>query len=148
MVLNGIGTRKATWFRIRVYHAGLYLESKSNSTEQILSDSGTKELRMRFLRDVSKEDMVDAWTDGFIKNAIDYSAIKDNVAIFTALMVDVKEGDTFAIQFKSNTVEIFYNDSFAGAVSDHEFARDVLAIWLGDHPPNESLKEGLLGKEE
>ena len=29
LVLNGLGTRKATWLRVKVYVGGLYLEKKS-----------------------------------------------------------------------------------------------------------------------
>jgi hypothetical protein len=34
----------------------------------------------------------------------------------------------------------------AGRIEGEDFARTFYAIWLGDHPPNAGLKQGLLGR--
>ena len=49
--LNGVGTRKATIFKVKVYDAALYLEKKSKNAEEILDSNQIKRVDMFFLRD-------------------------------------------------------------------------------------------------
>jgi hypothetical protein len=68
MLLNGIGLRTFSIFRVRIYVAGLYLEHRINDPVAILHSSDMKLLDIRFLRDVDAEDARKAWQDGFEKN--------------------------------------------------------------------------------
>src|SRR3954471_3133323 len=64
LVLNGMGVRKATIFRVKVYVAGLYLERRSRSAADIIRSEQTKRLDVVLLRDVDRGDAVDAWREG------------------------------------------------------------------------------------
>src|SRR5258705_1058975 len=68
LVLNGLGLREATVLMVNVYVAGLYLETKSSDPEQILRPDQPKQLVIRFVRSLGKEELVDALTDGFDNN--------------------------------------------------------------------------------
>ena len=46
LVLNGMGTRKATWLKVKVYVGGLYLSKKTTDADDILSQPYPKYLRM------------------------------------------------------------------------------------------------------
>lgn len=56
LVLNGMGVRKATIFRVKVYVAGLYLERRSRSAADIIRSEQTKRLDVVLLRDVDRDD--------------------------------------------------------------------------------------------
>jgi long-chain acyl-CoA synthetase len=38
------------------------------------------------------------------------------------------------------------NGQEKGTISGDDFGKALLRVWLGDHPPSEDLKAGLLGK--
>ncbi len=44
LVLNGIGIRKATIFKVKVYYGGLYLEQKSSDHNAILNSASPKQI--------------------------------------------------------------------------------------------------------
>src|SRR3989337_2459246 len=57
LVLNGMGLREATFLKVAVYVAGLYLESKSADANAILGSSQVKRISMHFVRDVRADQM-------------------------------------------------------------------------------------------
>src|SRR5579884_3375051 len=72
LVLNGVGLR--TKFMVKVYVAGLYLEQKSSDPNAILVSPGPKRLVMHFVRDVSRNQMADAFKESFADNSPDAAA--------------------------------------------------------------------------
>ena len=50
LVLNGMGLRKATWLRAKVYLAGLYLEEKSLDADAFLRPERTKRIVLVLVR--------------------------------------------------------------------------------------------------
>src|SRR6266540_1594924 len=57
--LNGLGLRKKAVFK--VYVGGLYLESPSKDAGAILMAEQAKAIRMHFLRDLTKAQLVEAF---------------------------------------------------------------------------------------
>ena len=65
--LNGAGIRSKLFFKI--YVAELYLAEKKSEASAIFEDDSDRRLVMHFLYDeVGKEDLVEAWNDGFQGN--------------------------------------------------------------------------------
>jgi len=147
LVLNGMGLREATVFDVDVYAAGLYLETKSKDGKAIASSDQTKQLILHFVRDVDRDDIVDAWNEGFKKNG---GADQAKIAQLNGWMSDMKDGQEMYFNFKKDgeTMKVTVNvkGTAKGTISGNDFARVFLLIWLGDHPPNSGLREGLLGK--
>ena len=73
LVLNGVGIRKATIFKVKVYYAGLYLKQKISEPSVILSDQNPKQIIMKFVRDVSASKLRDAWEEGVKSNSKQYA---------------------------------------------------------------------------
>jgi len=147
LVLNGLGLRKATILRVRVYVAGLYLPRKSSDAGAILGASGRWQLVLRFVRDVDASDIRDAFQEGFEKAAGDKLAgLRPRIAALNARMVDFKTGQylTF-IGDPATGVTVDVNGAGGVTIEGADFAAALLAIWLGPKPPNEDLKSGLLG---
>jgi len=86
LVLNGMGLREATWLKVDVYVAGLYLESKSSDPEAIIGSEQTKRLVMKFVRSVGRDDLRKAWNEGFEKSAGESTALRDRIATFNSWM--------------------------------------------------------------
>ncbi|HEU4402139.1 MAG TPA: chalcone isomerase family protein, partial [Candidatus Polarisedimenticolia bacterium] len=97
LVLNGLGLREATFLKVDVYVAGLYLEKKSADPDAILASDQAKRLVMHFVRKVGREDLVKAWQEGFEKNAGQgMAALEDRIATLSACMSDMAIGDVMS----------------------------------------------------
>ena len=149
LVLNGIGLRKATFFSVKVYVAGLYLPQKSGDAEQILATDQSWQLVLHFVRDVDSDDIHDALAEGF-ENATDgkVEAILPQIDAINTLVPNLKVGDRLTFTHEAGRgISVNFNNSSNGAVDGTDLAATLLAIWLGEEPPNEDLKTGLLGGE-
>src|SRR5215470_14398759 len=95
--LNGLGLRKKAMFK--VYVGGLYLESPSKDAGAVLTADERKAIRMHFLRDVTKAQLVEAFQEGFEANAKDTAGQKAAFDQMLALVPDVKAGDTLTLTY-------------------------------------------------
>ena len=146
LVLNGLGLRKATIFKVKVYVAGLYLPEKSGDAQKILDMKDPWRLDLRFVHDVDASEMKEAFQDGFKKSGFDVSTLKHEIESLVGMFVDFKEGQT--LSFANNPadgVAVELNGDARGTIKEANFAKALLAIWLGPNPPNDDLKDGLLG---
>ena len=148
LVLNGMGLREATFLKVDVYVAGLYLEKKSSDADEIVRSDQAKQLVMKFVRAVGRKDLVKAWNEGFEKAASgSVTALKDRIATFNSWMDDVPNGATMTFTYLPGagvTVEV--KGTTKGVIPGPDFAQALFGIWLGSSPPNPGLKEGLLGR--
>jgi hypothetical protein len=142
--LNGLGLRKKAMFK--VYVGGLYLQSPSKDAGAILASDQAKAIRLHFLRDLKKAQLVEAFQEGFDANAKDKAAQKATFDKMLALVPDVKEGSTLTFTYlpgKGTTLHVA--DKELGVFEGKGFADAVFSIWLGPKPPSEDLKKGMLG---
>jgi len=148
LVLNGMGIREATILNVDVYVAGLYLEAKSSSAKRVIDSVQVKRLALHFVREVTREQVTDAWTDGFEKNAgKSLAALKPRIRKLNGWMTAFRPGDSLVFTYIPATgVSVDVNGTTKGTIEGDDFARGLLSIWLGPEPPNQGLKDGLLGK--
>ena len=149
LVLNGIGLRKATFFSVKVYVAGLYLPQKSVDAKKILNTNQSWKLVLHFVRDVDSDDFHDALVEGF-ENATDgnVEAMRPQIDAINALVRDLKVGDRLTFNHEAGRgISVNFNDSHNSIVDGTDLSATLLTIWLGEDPPNEDLKTGLLGGE-
>jgi len=142
--LNGLGLRQKAIFK--VYVGALYLESPSKDAGAILAADQPKAIRMHFLRDLSKAQLIEAFQEGFDANAKDKTAQQATFAKMLALVPDVKEGETLTFTYvpgKGTALQV--GDKELGVFAGKDFADAVFSIWLGPKPPSTDLKKGMLG---
>ena len=142
--LNGLGLRKKAMFK--VYVGGLYLESPSKDAGAILASDQAKAIRLHFLRDLTKGQLVEAFEEGFEANAKDKAAQKATFDRMLALVSDVKAGSSLMFTYlpgKGTTLQV--GNKELGVFDGKGFADAVFSIWLGSKPPSEDLKKGMLG---
>ena len=142
--LNGLGLRKKAVFK--VYVGGLYLESASKDAGAILASDQAKAIRMHFLRDLTKAQLVEAFQEGFEANVKDKAAQKTAFDKMLALVPDVKEGSTLTFTYlPGKGTTLHGGNKELGVFAGKGFADAVFSIWLGPKPPSEELKTGMLG---
>ncbi len=147
LILNGLGTREATIFKVNVYVAALYLEQPSSDGYAICGWEQTKRLVLHFVRNVGQSDITDAWTEGFEKNAgDDMASLQERIDTLNSWMTQMRDGDTMTFTYQPGTgLEVSVKGTVMGTIPGSDFQEVFFSIWLGDHPPNGGLREGLLG---
>lgn len=146
LVLNGLGIRKATIFGLHVYVAGLYLQQRDSSGEDILGNADPKYILIELKRSVSRDDIVEAWEDGLTLNVENPESYILRLNAVTEPMDDVLAGERVGILFEKDRVEMEIPGNKKFTVDGENFGNVLLSIWLGKNPPNRSLKNGLLGE--
>ena len=143
--LNGLGLRKKAVFK--VYVGGLYLEAPSKDAGAILAADAAKAVRMHFVRSVSKDQLVDAFKEGFEGNAKEKAAAqKANIEKLFGMLSDVKDGDAMTFSYVPGAgTTVSKGDKAIGAIEGKDFADALFALWLGPKPPSDDLKKGMLG---
>jgi hypothetical protein len=148
LVLNGMGVREATVFNVNVYVAGLYLENRSKDGEKIAASEELKRMQLVFVRDVSRADMADAIHEGFKKVAGgELGKLEARIEKLKGLLPELKNGDRLSFTYRPGKGLEVASAKRTGVIEGADFARYMLLIWLGAHPPNAGLKRGLLGGE-
>src|SRR5262245_3148346 len=144
LTLNGLGLRKKAMFKD--YVDGLYLESPSTDAGTILAADQPKAIRMHFLRDLNKGQLVEAFQEGFEANVPQKASQQAAFDRMLALVPDVKQGNTLTVTYlPGKGTPLSAGNSVLGVFEGKGFADAVFAIWLGPKPPSEELKKGLLG---
>jgi hypothetical protein len=143
LVLNGVGLRLATIFNVKVYAAGLYVEKKSGSADELLKRDDAWRLVMKFQRSISEEKLTDAIAKSFEKNGV--VGMEKKLAQLSKSFREVKKGETVRITYVPGKGTSVVSGKSAGrTVAGARFAQSLLKGWLGV-PPNKELKRGLLG---
>ncbi len=141
--LNGIGYRRVTLFRVKVYKAALYVTSLSDSAEEIIEHSGERRIRIEFYYDIEQQEIQEAITEHFERNN-PKSKFFNNFKLVVPKLPAIKENDTLEIIANEEGVFLLINNKEIAFDNSIDFGRDILRIWLGEEPPNSSLKDGLL----
>jgi hypothetical protein len=147
LVLNGLGTRRVSFLKVRAYVAGLYLETPTQEAEKILHSNQLKKVALVFLRDVSRNKLVSVWTESFENNCqAKCKELRPLLEQLNTQMMDVKKGDVVSFFFFPDRLDVTLKGFPTQQIRNSDFSKTILSIWLGPKPPNEDLKEGMLGK--
>jgi long-chain acyl-CoA synthetase len=147
--LNGAGLRKKLIFK--VYVGALYLVEQKHTAAAILADAGQKRLTIHLLRDLSSEQLQEAFNKGLSANntpdelvALE-GKIKEFLSIFRS-SGEIAKGGLITLDFiPGEGTRISINGAEKAHIAGAEFSRALLKIWLGEDPADESLKKGLTG---
>ena len=148
--LNGAGLRTRAIFK--VYAMGLYLGKKETTPEAILASSGPRRVTLVMLRDITGDDLGQAFMAGINSNSdkAEKGKIVNQMVKFGEMFVTVgslKKGDSLNLDWvpdKGTMVEV-NGKSVSEPLPDQVFYNAVLKIWIGDKPADSSLKPHLLG---
>ena len=149
--LNGAGVRYKAVFK--VYTAGLYLEKKASTPQEVASQRGPKRLGITMLREIDSTELGKLFSRGMEDNMdrAAFSRIVPGVLRMSQIFSDHKKlqaGDQFMIDWIPGTGTVI---TVKGKVQgepfkEPEFFNALMGIWLGNLPADFKLKDALLGK--
>ena len=149
--LNGAGVRYKAVFK--VYTAGLYLEKKASTPQEVASQRGPKRLSITMLREIDSTELGKLFSRGMEDNMdrAAFSRIVPGVLRMSQIFSEHKKlqpGDQFMIDWipGTGTVITVKGKPQGEPFKEPEFFNALLGIWLGNLPADFKLKDALLGK--
>jgi len=148
LVLNGAGIRTRAIFK--VYVGALYLGEKKSAAAEVLAQKGAKRVALAMLRDLSAQQLTEAFDEGIKANhgAAEVEALRPRIAELLSLFTDAKKGDVILLDFLPDSgTAVTLNGVVKGKpIPGEDFYRALSRIWLGDKPVDGDLKKGMLGQ--
>ena len=144
LILNGIGIRKATFLKIKVYYGALYLIQKTKEPNAFLKTPTSKQIVMHFVREVDAKKLRDAFVEGMEAANTNHENFKTQLEKFNSYIVDVSKDDLIIIDFTKDAVSLNVKGKQSEKIKGAEFSQALLNIWF-THPRDENLRNGLLG---
>jgi hypothetical protein len=148
--LNGLGLRAVMF--VKGYVAGLYLPARASSVTDIAAAGGPKRLQLRMMRAASADDFVDAMTSGMRKNssAQELQALHDRMRQLTRFIQaagSARVGDVVNFDYvpEVGTTLTLNGKAQGKPIPGSDFYIAVLKVFIGEHPVDRKLKQGLLG---
>jgi len=143
--LNGVGTRTATLFAIKVYHAAFYSSRSIASLPDALSAPNPKRLEIRYLRDFNEKDSKEAWRYQFRESGgIKDGDLKPEIDQLVSLQHAIKENDIQRFDFEAGKTTFYLGDEKLGEIPGTPFQTAMLTIFFGPHPPTRDLQKGMM----
>jgi hypothetical protein len=145
--LNGLGIRKATFLKVNVYVAALYVVQPLRDPKPLIDSDTPQQLVLHFVRNVGVDDLRKGFTEGFERSSGAQSAsLAGRIAKLNTWMSDMHSGQQLTfIRLPHGGVQVSVSGVPKGMIEGDDFSRALLSIWLGPTPPNAELKSGLLG---
>ncbi len=152
LALLGTGLRTKTFLKVKVYAIGLYAAESGLAAHKgkgatpalykdlVWGDFG-KELRLKFVREVTASQIQEAFRESLEK------ADKAKVDAFVAYFGDTKVGQEYVLRWAPGGVlKTTVNGAAKPDITDKNFAAAVFGIWLGEHPVQDEIKDGLVSR--
>ncbi|QIZ77205.1 chalcone isomerase family protein [Ferrimonas lipolytica] len=143
----GAGIRKKLFMKL--YVGSLYSQQNGLSAEAIIAGESISAVRLNILSSMITSDrMVDTIEEGFEKASNgNVAQLRDRIDNFVGVFNQpIEVGDQFTLVSLPGTgIEAFKNGQLLTMVEGDDFRQTLLAIWLGEEPADDDLKEDMLG---
>jgi hypothetical protein len=150
--LLGVGLRTKTFAKVKIYAIGLYvsdsaiagpLKGKAGTPElyrQLVTGDFKRKVVMKFLRNVSSEQIRDAFNDTLKSSGAKIDA-------WITYFNEIHSGQELVIGWTPGAgLETKVAGVDKPAINDKALASAVFAIWLGDKPIQDDLKKDLVAR--
>lgn len=151
LALNGADVRYKAVFK--VYTAGLYLNKKAGTPEEVMAATGPKRLSITMLREIDSAELGKLFTRGVEDNSPkgEMSRLIPGLIRMGQIFSDQKKllpGEVFTIEWLPGvgTVITVKGKVQGEPFKEPEFFNALMRIWLGPNPADWKLKDALLGK--
>lgn len=147
--LNGLGLRGVAW--IKAFVAGLYLPAPTKDVAQALSMPGPKRIRLKIMLDAPSHELTKSLTGRIADHepAEVQQQLAERLPKLAKLidgLGDLHDGDTLDLDFVPDKgTHLRFNDKAVGLpVGGEDLYRAILKIFVGDHPVDRRMKQGLM----
>ncbi|WP_338870914.1 chalcone isomerase family protein [Myxococcus stipitatus] len=123
-------------FIFKVYVWSLYLEDQPRSVSEAIASNSVKRLHFRFLRDISRSQLVESLRNGLYRNPdLREGPLAQQVGVMLASLRDVAKGGDLIITYTpGGGLEIAGEASGGVFIPGKSFADALFSAWLDVHP--------------
>ena len=130
---------------IKVYVAELYLETATKNANVAILSEQAKRVVLIMLRDVDREDFVNALEKGIKRNSSQQMPIlRARVDRLEESLPDLHKGDSLEFTYLPGSGTVMRGQGKELSFSGKDFADALLSVWLGPKS-NGTLRGNLLG---
>lgn len=141
--LQGVG--KKSVFFVNAFEVGYYQE-KHKATRDPL-DNVAKHIEVRYFVDIPGNKLfnfnISVMQDNYSEEEL--LAIADEIAALKEYYIDLKKGDRYELTYIPEVGTRFvHNGNLKGIIKGERFAEILFAVWLGEKPFDQKIKEQIL----
>ncbi|MCA9398424.1 MAG: chalcone isomerase family protein [Candidatus Omnitrophica bacterium] len=143
MELQGTGLKTMLFFKAFV--AGFY-QDETYPGEDL--GQFPKRIEVEYFVDIPAKKLNNYTVERMKVNTTDteFQSIIDKVELMADYFVDLKSGDRFSLTYIPGLGTKFaHNGQLVGIIEGEDFAKALFAVWIGQEPFDEKLKEQILG---
>ena len=146
--LNGKGLCEWGIFGVDLYYGALYVTKKSRNAKTILQSTGPKRIELRFVRSLTRKQMVKAYTESAKATAgRAIEKYRASLEKFTKSLTAVKKGTRLVVDdIPGKGLVMSIDGKVRCTIEDDAFAKLYFTLYLGSKPPTDDLKKALLGR--
>ncbi|HPF14363.1 MAG TPA: chalcone isomerase family protein [Planctomycetota bacterium] len=129
-----------------LYRGALYAERPSKDANALMTVDQTLMVYLYFVRSLSSSQLQDAFRASAHYQVGKESPLESQLQTLLGWMRDVKKGDALAfVASPQGALKGFYNGQPLGTIESPDFTKLFVKLYLGNKPPTEALKKGMLG---
>jgi hypothetical protein len=139
--LKKVGEAKLKVLFWDVYNSTLY-----NQTGEYLEEHFPQVLEIDYLRNIDANDLIERTVDEWKKLGIEQVTYERWTPLLTDIFPDIKKGDKLLLRVNENLhSEFFFNGQTLGKISDSNFGKSFLRIWLDVNCSYPKVRNQLIG---
>jgi len=144
--LNGSALCEWGLLGFNLYRGALYAESPSRDADVLMAVDQRLLIHLRFVRKLSAEQLREAFTASVHYQVGEDSDSEADLRTLQSWMRDVQKGDgmSFVVDPSDGLIG-FLDGAVMGRIENEDFARLFVRLYLGNKPPTDALKKGMLG---
>ena len=149
MQLQGAAVRD--WYLVvKGYVGALYLENPSSSVDKILADDGYKRMSFTVLfTKMSARRIANSFYEAIQINTTEeeQAELKDELDQFMAMIEGtMKKGQSGVFEYiPGKGAKVTVAGEVKGIIPGKDIFNAILRVWIGETPPNQRFKDGILG---
>jgi hypothetical protein len=134
LALTHMELKKKLFFNVYVW--SLYMEREPTSFQEAVDSNGTKRLHFRFLRTISKDQLIGSFREGLRQNpAMRQDALSQSLEKLLASLHDVGKGDDLVLTYVPGSgLHVSGGASGGVHIPGKPFADALFSSWLDTHP--------------
>lgn len=148
--LQASAVKQMTFLKIDVYAVGLYVD-ESGTPRDVIDPQLRKVVRLTFLRDVSRSQLISGWLEDLGKSCDgDCPDLLAQAERLCQSLPDIQEGQSISYGLAPSRVEVAIDGQVLGTLRGDRASPSVLAAFLGESAPpalREALLDGLARSE-
>jgi hypothetical protein len=142
--LNGIGLRKEKAF-FKVYVIALYLERPTTNARAAIMNDEEKRIVISMLRDLSREQFVQAVEAAIIRNSSsEMPILRSRLDLLEDALPAPRKGNVLSFTYLPGVGTVMRGQGRELTIRGKDFADALLSVWLGPKPIGGALKHQLL----